>query len=41
MDRMAEDSAELKRTKKQMGSLESELKKMKLALTEVDQLKIG
>ena len=38
-DRMAKDSTKLKRTKKWMGNLESELKKMKLSLAEVGQLK--
>ena len=36
---MVEDLTELKKTKKRMGSLETKLKKMKLARVEVDQLK--
>ena len=35
-DRMVEHSTELKRAKKKTGSLESELKKAKLALAGVD-----
>ena len=36
---MEEDSVKRKRTKKLIGSLEFELKKMKLSLAEVNQLK--
>ena len=36
---MEEHSTKLKRAKKKMGSLESELKKARLMLAEVDQLK--
>ena len=38
-DCMGEHSTKLKRAKKKTRSLESELKKAKLALAEVDQLK--
>ena len=36
---MKEQSAELKRAKKKIGDLESELNKAKLSLTAIDQLK--
>ena len=38
-DRMAEHSIELKRAKKKMGNLESELNKARLAQANIDQLK--
>ena len=38
-NRMAGHSAELKRAKKKSDNLESKMKKAKLALAEVDQLK--
>ena len=39
LDRIMEQLAELKRAKKEVGSLESKLKKAKLALATTDQLK--
>ena len=39
-DRIAKHSTELKRVKKNMGNLEFELKKAKLGLAGVDQLKV-
>ena len=38
-DRMVEHLAELKRAKKKMGNLESELNKARLALADIDLLK--
>ena len=37
---MAEQSVELKKAKKKVGSLKSELNKRKLALAATDQLKV-
>ena len=39
-DRMKSQSSELKKTKKEVLGLESELKQAKLALSTVDQLKL-
>ena len=39
-DHMAKVSVELKRVKKKMSNLESKLKKAKLSLVDVDQLKV-
>ncbi|GFS30002.1 hypothetical protein Acr_00g0009640 [Actinidia rufa] len=39
-DRMKQQSAELKKTKKKVGSLEYELNKAKLSLASIDQLKL-
>ena len=39
LDLMAEHSVELKRAKKKMGNLESELNKARLMLAKVDKLK--